>query len=51
MASSGTVTLSTQSVDYGGGRGHITLTNVIGWSVNNNGDISFSSISSFLILP
>lgn len=46
MASSGTVTLSTQSVDYGGGRGHITLTNVIGWSVNNNGDISFSSISS-----
>ena len=46
MASSGTVTLKTQSVDYGGGRGHITLTNVIGWAVDNNGNISFSLISS-----
>lgn len=46
MASSGQITLSTQSVDYGGGRGHITLTNVIGWSVNDNSDISFWSISS-----
>lgn len=46
MASSGTVTLSTQSVDYGGGRGTATLTNIVGWSVDNNGDISFSSISS-----
>lgn len=49
MASSGTITLSTQSVDYPCcpyGRGHITLTNVIGWSVDNNGDISFWSISS-----
>lgn len=49
MASSGQLTLSTQSVDYPCcpyGRGHITLTNVIGWNVDNNGNISFSSISS-----
>lgn len=46
MASSGQVTLSTQSVDYGGGRGAITLTNVIGWSVDDNSNISFWSISS-----
>ena len=49
MASSGQITLSTQSVDYPCcpyGRGHITLTNVIGWSVNDNSDISFWSISS-----
>lgn len=46
MASSGTVTLTTKSVDYGGGRGHITLTNVIGWNVDNSGNITFTSISS-----
>ena len=46
MASSGTVTLKTESVDYGGGRGYCTLTNNIGWSVNNNGVISFNLISS-----
>ena len=46
MASSGQITLSTQSVDYGGGRGAITLTNVIGWSVDNSSNISFWSISS-----
>lgn len=46
MASSGQVILSTQSVDYGGGRGHITLTNVIGWAVDDNSNISFWSISS-----
>lgn len=43
---SGQVTLTTQSVDYGGGRGHITLTNVIGWEVNDNSDISFWQIST-----
>ena len=49
MASSGQVTLSTQSVDYPCcpyGRGAVLLTNVIGWSVNDSGDISFSLISS-----
>ena len=49
MASSGQISLITQSVDYPCcpyGRGHITLTNVIGWSVNDNGDISFNLISS-----
>ena len=49
MASSGRVTLTTQSVDYPCcpyGRGHITLTNVIGWNVNDSGDISFNLISS-----
>lgn len=50
MASSGSITMSTQSVDYNSGnpytRGGITLTNVIGWSVDSNSNISFSSISS-----
>lgn len=49
MASSGQITVYTESVDYPCcpyGRGHITLTNVIGWSVNDNSDISFWSISS-----
>lgn len=49
MASSGQVTLSTQSVDYPCcpyGRGAVKLTNVIGWSVNDSADISFSLISS-----
>lgn len=48
--SSGTVTLTTKSVDYNGGaaytRGHIVLTNVIGWNVDSTGKISFTSISS-----
>lgn len=49
MASSGTVTVSTQSVDYPCcpyGRGHATLTNVVGWQVDDGGNISFWSISS-----
>lgn len=46
MASSGQITIYTESVDYGGGRGAVTLTNVVGWSVNDNSDISFWSISS-----
>ena len=46
MASSGQVTISTQSVDYGGGRGAVWLTNVVGWSVNDDGYISFTSINS-----
>lgn len=53
MASSGTVTLITKSVDWCGHdypgpfcRGHTTLTNTIGWSVNDNADISFSLIST-----
>lgn len=50
MASSGQVTLSTQSVDYNYGgpytRGAVTLTNVIGWNVNDSADISFNLISS-----
>lgn len=49
MASSGQVTLTTQSVDYPCcpyGRGHITLTNVIGWEVDDNANISFWQISS-----
>ena len=47
MASSGTVTLLTESVDYPDySRGSVTLTNVIGWTVNNSGVISFTSISS-----
>lgn len=46
MASSGTVTLSTQSVDYGGGRGYVKLTNIIRYYVDDNGVISFSSESS-----
>lgn len=48
--SSGRVTLSTQSVDYNGGaaytRGDVVLTNVIGWDVNNQGQITFWEISS-----
>lgn len=43
---SGTITLSTKSVDYGGGRGEVVLTNNIGWSVNDSGDISFSNNGS-----
>lgn len=46
MASSGTVTITTQSVDYGGGRGAVWLYNDVGWSVDDNGNISFWSISS-----
>ena len=50
MASSGRISMVTKSVDYHGGaaytRGHVLLTNVIGWSVDSNGDISFSLISS-----
>lgn len=46
MASSGTVTLATQSVDYGGGRGAVWLYNDIGWNVDDSGNISFWSISS-----
>ena len=44
---SGTVTLRTESVDYGGGRGACVLTNTIGWSVNSSGDISFSNNGSW----
>lgn len=33
---SGTLTLSTQSVDYGGGRGGTSMTNTINWSTNGN---------------
>lgn len=50
MASSGQVTLRTESVDYPCcpyGRGHSILTNTIGWTVNDNGDISFNHISSY----
>ena len=43
--SSGQVTLSTQSVDYGGGRGTRSITNVINWNVDANGNISFSQAS------
>lgn len=46
MASSGSVRITTQSVDYGGGRGAIYLYNTVGWNVDNNGNISFTSISS-----
>ena len=47
MASSGTITVYTESVDYPDySRGDVTLTNVIGWSVNDSGVISFTSISS-----
>lgn len=46
MASSGTVTITTQSVDYGGGRGAVWLYNDVGWSVDDSGNISFWSISS-----
>lgn len=43
---SGTVTITTQSVDYGGGRGAVWLYNDVGWNVDDNGNISFWSISS-----
>lgn len=33
---SGTLTLSTQSVDYGGGRGGMSMTNTINWSTSGN---------------
>lgn len=50
MASSGTVQITTESVDYNGGgpytRGAVYLYNTVGWSVNDSGDISFWSISS-----
>lgn len=50
MASSGTIQITTESVDYNGGgphtRGAVYLYNTVGWSVNDNGDISFWSISS-----
>ena len=47
MASSGTINISTQSVDYPNySRGAVTLTNVVGWAVNDSGVISFWSISS-----
>lgn len=48
MASSGTVNISTQSVDYPAPytRGAVYLTNVVGWSVDNDGYITFNSISS-----
>ena len=46
MASSGQISVYTESVDYGGGRGAVKLTNVVGWSVNDNSEISFWSISS-----
>lgn len=49
MASSGTISVITDSVDYPCcpyGRGGIRLTNVIGWSVDNSGNISFNLISS-----
>lgn len=42
---SGTVILSTQSVDYPSGRGHVVLTNNIGWSTSGN-TISFSNQGS-----
>lgn len=42
---SGTVTLSTQSVDYGGGRGAVVLANNIGWSTSGD-TISFSNQGS-----
>lgn len=44
---SGTITLRTESVDYGGGRGAVVLTNTIGWSVDNSGRISFSNNGSW----
>lgn len=54
MASSGTITLRTQSVDYPCcpyGRGHWELTNVIAWSVNDSGYISFDLVSSSTDVP
>lgn len=47
MASSGQITVYTESVDWPNyTRGAVELTNVIGWSVNDSGVISFWSISS-----
>lgn len=47
MASSGQITVYTESVDWPNySRGACQLTNVIGWSVNDSGNISFWSISS-----
>lgn len=46
MASSGQVEITTQSVDYGGGRGAVWLYNTVGWSVDDGGNISFWAISS-----
>lgn len=47
MASSGQISVYTESVDWPNyTRGAISLTNVIGWSVDNSGKISFWSISS-----
>lgn len=52
MASSGTITLNLQSVDYYGcpavcypatsGRGDVTYTPVFNWTLNNNNQLSFS---------
>lgn len=50
MATTGTVTLKTESVDYNNGgaykRGYRTLTNVIRWTVDDNARISFSLVST-----
>ena len=47
MASSGQIVVYTESVDWPNyTRGACTLTNTIGWSVNNSGVISFWSIDS-----
>ena len=42
---SGTIQIITQSVDYGGGRGAVWLTNNIGWNVSGS-TISFSNLGS-----
>lgn len=50
MATTGTVTLKTESVDYNGGgaytRGYRTLTNIIRWTVDDTAHISFSLVST-----
>ena len=50
MATTGTVTLKTESVDYNGGgayrRGYRTLTNIIRWTVDDTAHISFNLIST-----
>lgn len=47
MASSGQITVYTESVDWPNySRGACTLTNVVGWSVDDSANISFQSISS-----
>lgn len=47
MASSGTINIITESVDYPNySRGAVKLTNVVGWSVDSNGKLSLWSISS-----